>query len=115
MLIVGFTFASFMISMNKEPRFKSIGIQKCKETMYSYPNGLSKGDVDFIFKNHKKDLGSIFFKRDSTIFMMDVEEEKVILKHIISNEYDMSKFCASYFDIKNRVDHPRRNTSPSRI
>lgn len=100
--VPGFTFASFMIKMNDEPRFQGIGVEKCRQVMCSYPNGLSVKDVDFIFKN--EDVGSIFFKQDSTVFFMDVEEKGVVLKHMESNEYDVSRFCASYFDIKKRVE-----------
>lgn len=97
-----FTFAGFMVSMNDDPRFKSIGLEKCRQTMSSYPNGLSVKDVDFIFKN--EDIGSIFFKQDCTVFFMDVEEKGMVLKHMESNEYDISRFCASYFDVRKRVE-----------
>lgn len=101
-MILGFTFASFMIAMNKEPRFKGIGLEKCKQVMSSYPNGLSVDDVDRIFKT--QDVGDIFFKRDSTVFMMNVNEKEVVLKHMISNEYNIERFCSAYFDVKGRVE-----------
>ncbi len=101
-LLPAFTFASFMIRMNDEPRFQGIGIDKCRRVMCSYPNGLSVKDVDFIFKN--EDIGSIFFQRESTVFFMDVEEKGVVLKHMESNEHDVSRFCSSYFDVRERVE-----------
>lgn len=104
MMLPGFTFASFMMAMNKEPRFVGIGIEKCRDLMCSYPNGMSVKDVDNLFSTKRKDLGSLFFKRDCTVFMMDVEEKEVILKHIMSNEYNVNRFCSSYFDVKNRVE-----------
>lgn len=95
-----------MINMNKEPRFQGIGIDKCKAIMKSYPNGLSAKDVDAIFSNQKRyeKLGSIFFKKDSIVFMMNVNEKGVELKHIMSNEYDIGRFCETYFDLKERVE-----------
>lgn len=104
MLIPGFTFASFMIVMNKEPRFKSVGVEKCKQVMISYPNGLSDKDVDSLIGPDKNRLGSVFFQRDSMLFMMDVQEKKVILRHMETNEYDISRFCGTYFDLRDRVE-----------
>lgn len=104
MVALGFTFASFMIIMNREPRFKSVSIDRCRRVMESYPNGLSRQDVDSVFRTNREDMGSIFFKRDSTLFMLDVKEDKVFLNHIESSEYDISTYCGSYSDLKNRVE-----------
>jgi tryptophanase len=106
MAVLGFTFASFLIIMNREPRFKNIGLEQCKETMCSYPNGLSVSDVHAMFEDGDARMGSVFFKRDSTVFMMDVEaeEDRVVLRHLASNEYDMSRFCNTYFEVRGRVE-----------
>jgi len=104
MMLLGFTFSSFMFAMNREPRFKGIGIDKCRTMWKSYPNGMSEKDVDYIFTNHRNELGSVFFQRDSTIFMMDVEEKEVVLRVLMSNEYDIGRFCSAYFDVKDRVE-----------
>lgn len=103
MIIPGFTFASFMIVMNEEPRFQGVGIEKCKQIMTSYPNGLSEKEVDSMLGPDHKKLGSVFFRRDSVLFMMDVEEKRVVLKHMETNEYDISRFCGTYFDLRDRV------------
>ena len=104
MIIPAFTFASFLKVMDQEPSYQPIGLEKCRQTIDSFPNGMSRRDVDLLFIKEKKNLGSVFFKRDSTIFMMDVKEKEVVLKHLVSNEYDMSKFCNTFFDVKSRVE-----------
>ena len=40
------------------------------------------------------------------VFMMDVKEEEneIILKHLVSNEYEINRFCTTYFDVKKRVE-----------
>lgn len=102
MLIPCFSFSTFLIVMDREPKFKSVGIEKCKKIIISYPNGISSKTIDEF--TDKKDMGKIFFQKDSTLFMMDVEEKEVIIKHMESNEYDVSKFCSTYFELKNRVE-----------
>lgn len=101
-----FTFASFMMSLNKEPRFQGIGAEKCKQYMKSYPNGLSHKEVDHLFAHPRRSeiIGSEFYKRDSILFMMNIEEKGVVLKHVASNEYDVYRFCKTYFDFKQRVE-----------
>ena len=91
--------------MNREPGFQNIGVDR-KKLFASYPNGFSERDVESLFTNHRDRMGSLFFKRDSTVFMLDVDEKRkeVIVRHLISNEYDVSKFCNTYFDVKERVE-----------
>jgi len=36
--------------------------------------------------------------------MMDVEEKEVVLRVLMSNEYDIGRFCSAYFDVKDRVE-----------
>ena len=104
MIIPGFALSTFLLIMNREESFTSIGRDRCIEIAKSFPNGLSRKKVDRMFKT--KNMGSVFYKRDSNVFMLDVEEEenKVFLKYLISNEYEINKFCKTYFDVKTRVE-----------
>ena len=93
MRIPCFTIASIILRVKEEPfSFEPISRYKCKEFMISYPNGLSKDNIDDIFE--KTHLGEHYFKRGSNIFMVDLDEKNnsVILHYIISNEYDPSTF-----------------------
>ena len=101
MIIPAFNFATFMIVMNREPKFKGVGIEKCREIIQNNPNGLSNDDVDTLFKNN---MGNEFYTIDKMLFMLDVKENEVVLKHLESNEYEISKFCITYFDLKRRVE-----------
>lgn len=101
MIIPAFNFATFMILMNREPKFRGVGIEKCIEIVKSNPNGLSNNDVYNLFNNN---MGNEFYTRDTMLFMLDVKEKEVILKHLESNEGEISKFCVTYFDLKKRVE-----------
>lgn len=85
MIIPAFTFSGFLIIMNREPKFKSIGREDFK-------------------KIEHKCAGDVFFKRDSTLFKINILNDDVFLKDIESEEKDADKFFSSYFDIKNRVE-----------
>ena len=104
MIIPGFAFSTFLMVMERDKKFTSIGKDHCKIIMESFPNGINRRQVGEIFDTNN--LGNVFFKRDSMVFMLDVKEEEnqVILKHLISNEYDINRFCTTYFDVKNRVE-----------
>lgn len=104
MIFPGFAFSTFLMIMNRPEKFTSIGREHCKIIMESFPNGRSRRQVDEIFST--QDMGNAFFKRDSMVFMLDIKEEEneVIVKHLMSNEYDIGRFCSTYFDVKSRVE-----------
>lgn len=104
MIIPGFALSTFFMVMNREETFTSLKRDHCKIIMESFPNGISRRQVDEIFST--TNLGNVFLKRDSMVFMLDVNEEEnqVILKHLMSNEYEINRFCTTYFDVKDRVE-----------
>ena len=104
MRIPCFTIASIILRVKEEPfSFEPISRYKCKEFMISYPNGLSRANVEDIFE--KTHLGEHYFKRGSNIFMVDLNEKNnsVILHYIISNEYDPSTFMNTYKHLVDKV------------
>lgn len=104
MIIPGFALSTFLMVMERPEKFNSIGREHCQILMESFPNGISRRQVEEKFST--ENLGDVFFKRDSMIFMLDIKEEEnqVILKHLMSNEYEINRFCTTYFDIKKRVE-----------
>ena len=100
-----FTIASFLTRMRNEPfSFEKIGRHACKDIMKSYPNGLNGREIDIIFKqNH---LGEHYFKRGSTVFMVDIEEQEksVVLHCILSNDYNPSSFSNSFKYLRQKVE-----------
>ena len=104
MIIPGFAFSTFLMIMERPEKFTSIKRDHCKIIMESYPNGMNGRQVDEKFAT--EDMGNVFYKRDSMVFMMDVKEEEneIILKHLVSNEYEINRFCTTYFDVKKRVE-----------
>ncbi len=103
MRIPCFTITSLILRIKKEPfSFEPISQIKCKELMNSYPNGLTRENVNDIFeKTHTKH----YFKRGSNVFMLDLNEKNnsVILHDIISNDNDPSSFMNSYKHLVDKV------------
>ena len=104
MQITCFTIASIVLRLKGEPfAFERISRFKCKKLMVSYPNGLSRNDINNMFENNH--LGSHYFKRGSNVFMLDLEEKsnKVVLHKIVSNDNDPSSFINSYKHLVDKV------------
>lgn len=72
--------------------------------MKSYPNGLNGREIDVIFKHNH--LGEHYFKRGSTVFMVDIEEQEkaVVLHCILSNDYNPSSFINSFKHLREKVE-----------
>jgi len=72
MITPGFAFSTFLMIMNRPEAFTSIGRDHCKIIMESFPNGKNRRQVDEIFAT--QNMGNVFFKKDSMVFMLDVKE-----------------------------------------
>jgi len=105
MKICCFTVASMILRIKEDPfSFEQITRVRSKQFMKSYPNGLSRFDVNKIFnENH---VGEYYFKRKSNIYCLDLEENdnKVVLHCIMSNDNDISSFVNVYKHMKDKIE-----------
>ena len=106
MQITCFTIASMLLRLKGEPfPFERISRFKCKKFMVSYPNGLTRTEINNMFEKHQ--LGGYYFKRGSSVFTLDLEEKSnsVILHKIFSNDSDPSSFMNSYKHLVDKVHY----------
>ncbi len=107
MVAPAFGFATLLLVLGREPGgFTTIGRDRCRDTVCSFPNGMSARDVDRLVFETKTRGSRLFFERDSVVFMVDVDDDEaeVVVKHVASNESEIGRFCNTYFDVRRRVE-----------